>query len=64
MTMSFVDPEESDGIVVLSPRTNDPKSTSRHQFAIYKEQNPDAFTYYWAYAQNALSDYHWVKMIG
>lgn len=63
-TISVIDPGGQDGMMVVSPRTSDPKSASRPQFAIYKDNNPEGFTYYWSYIENSLSDRHWFKMIG
>lgn len=64
VTMSVIDPDDQDGMIVVSPRVGDPKSASRPQFAIYKDTNPEGFTYYWSYIENALADHHWVKILG
>jgi hypothetical protein len=64
VTLSVIDPENSSGVIVVSPRTSDPKAAGRPQFVIHKEDNPQGFTYYWSYVENALSDQHWVKLVG
>lgn len=64
LTFSLVDPEQDDGIIVLSPRTPDPRAASRPQYAIHKGADPEGFNYYWSTVENSLSDHHWVKIVG
>lgn len=64
LTFSAIDPDENDGVIVLSPRTPDPRSSARPQFLVRKDTNPEAFNYYWSSIENCLLDHHWVKMVG
>jgi hypothetical protein len=64
MTFTIVDPDRDDGFAILSPRTSDPRSASRPQYLVRKQENREGFNYYWSTVENALSDDHWVKFVG
>jgi hypothetical protein len=59
VTMSFRDPEQSGGLLVLSPRMGHEANDSRPQFIVKRSTCPTAFAYYWGTVDNGFNNGGW-----
>jgi hypothetical protein len=64
LTMTFIDPDDGHGLLVLSPRTTDGRSVTRPQFIVRKAVEPYAFGYYYGDVEHLLANEYWVKFYG
>lgn len=62
VTMSFVDPESADGLLILSPRMGHEANNSRPQFVLKKKTCPVTFAYYWGSVDNSFDNAGWTRV--
>lgn len=62
MTLSFVDPDQDDALVVVSPRTSSTNSGTRPDFIFKREDHPDLYSHYWSFASHGEAHQLWQQI--
>lgn len=62
MTLSFVDPDHDDALVVVSPRTSATKSGTRPDFIFKQDDHPDLYSHYWSFASHGEAHQLWQQI--
>lgn len=62
VTMTFVDADTTNGLLILSPRMAHESNTSRPQIIIKKAACPSIFSYYWGTVKNNFVNGGWQRI--
>lgn len=62
LSITVVDPDDSTGFLVLSPRPPLEAKQTRPQFILFKQSSPVSFEYYWTAIDNSSDYQEWKEM--